>query len=152
MKILKTNSAICSFIYYFADNIVWFSKIGFISKFVPFSPQVWGSELKWGKVKDLFSLLKTIFELWIYIYTLYLKFKEDAILMKKLDAFDDQKIKRNHLSYVYLRKLVILRREIRFIMVEILIYSSRMILLTKGLKLVGHNVLDPIFVSVCGLF
>lgn len=37
-------------------------------------------------------------------------------------------------------------------MVEILIYSSRMILLTKGLKLVGHNVLDPIFVSVCGLF
>jgi hypothetical protein len=113
---------------------------------------VWGSELKWGKVKDLFSLLKTIFELWIYIYTIYLKYKEEAILMKKLDAFDDQKIKKNHLSYVYLRKLVILWREIRFIIIEILIYSSRMILLTKGLKLVGHNVLDPIFVSVCGLF
>ena len=90
-------------------------------------------------------------ELWIYIYTLYLKYKEDAILMKKLDTFHDQMIKRNHLSYVYLRKLVILRREIRFIKVEILIYSARMILLTSALKLVGHQILDPIFVSVCGL-
>ena len=100
----------------------------------------------------MFSLLKTVFELWIYIYTLYLKCNEDAVLMKKLDAFDEQPIQRNHLCYVFLRKLVILRREIRFIKVQILIYSARMILLTSALKLVGHSLLDPIFVSVCGLF
>jgi hypothetical protein len=37
-------------------------------------------------------------------------------------------------------------------MVEILIYSARLILLTSALKLVGHHLLDPIFVSACGLF
>ena len=42
LKILKTNSAICSFIYYFTDNIIWFSKIGFVSKFIPFSEKVLG--------------------------------------------------------------------------------------------------------------
>jgi uncharacterized membrane protein len=74
LKILKTNSAICSFIYYFADNVVWFSKIGFLNKFIPFSEKIFGKQIKWRQVKDLFSLLKTVFELWIYIYTIYLKF------------------------------------------------------------------------------
>jgi len=37
LKILKTLSATFSFIYYFTDNIVWFSKIGFFDKEVPFS-------------------------------------------------------------------------------------------------------------------
>jgi len=37
LKILKTLSATFSFIYYFTDNIVWFSKIGFFEKIVPFS-------------------------------------------------------------------------------------------------------------------
>ena len=39
----------------------------------------------------------------------------------------------------------------RFIRVEILIYSMRMILLISNLKLIGHRYLDPIFVSICGL-
>ena len=47
--------------------------------------------------------------------------------------------------------MVILRREMRFIRVEILIYSMRMILLISNLKLIGHRYLDPIFVSICGL-
>jgi len=37
LKVLKTISAVCSFVYYFTDNIVWLAKIGFISKYVPFS-------------------------------------------------------------------------------------------------------------------
>ena len=39
----------------------------------------------------------------------------------------------------------------RFIRVEILIYSMRMILLISNLKLIGHRYLNPIFVSICGL-
>ena len=77
LKILKTISACFSFIYYFTDNIVWLSKIGFLSKFVPLSKSILGKELKWGKIKDQFSLAKTMLELVVYIYTHYLKEKED---------------------------------------------------------------------------
>lgn len=46
--------------------------------------------------------------------------------------------------------MLILRREMRYIRIEIFIYSLRLILLVSGLKLVGHSYLDPIFVSICG--
>jgi len=52
IKVLKVISGICSFIYYFTDNIVWFAKIGYLSKFVPFSEHVLGSPLKWGTIKN----------------------------------------------------------------------------------------------------
>ena len=60
-------------------------------------------------------------------------------------------ISKNHVGHVYLRKIVILRRELRFICVEIFIYLMRMIMLIGNLKLVGHGLLHPIFVSICGL-
>ena len=73
LKILKMISCICSFIYYFTDNIVWLSKIGFMNRFVPFSKSFLGYPLKWGKIKDKFSLGKSILELVIYTYTYILK-------------------------------------------------------------------------------
>ena len=60
-------------------------------------------------------------------------------------------IRRNKKCYVYLRKLVIHRREMRYIRIEIIIYLLRLILLTKSLKLYGHEMLDTIFVSGCAL-
>jgi len=48
LKTLKATSGMCSFIYYFADNIVWLSKIGFVNKFVPFTNEKWS----WGYIKD----------------------------------------------------------------------------------------------------
>jgi len=36
-------------------------------------------------------------------------------------------------------------------MIEFAIYSLRMVLLSSSLRLVGHSVLDPIFVSLCGI-
>ena len=116
LKVLKTLSATFSFIYYFTDNIVWFSKIGFFDKEVPFSKQIFfGKVIKWGQIKDQFSLFKTILELIIYLYTLKLKTTEELLLFKKLSQMDDVIITKNHLSHVYLRKIVILRREMRFI-------------------------------------
>lgn len=66
IKVLKIISSICSFIYYFTDNIVWLSKLDFVSPTVPFFNK------KWGRIKDRFSLCKTVMELIIfsYIYTL----------------------------------------------------------------------------------
>lgn len=50
-----------------------------------------------------------------------------------------------------MRKLIVIRRKIRFHQMETFIYSMRMIMLISSLKLVGHKYLDPIFVSICGL-
>ena len=72
-------------------------------------------------------------------------------MVSQLDEFQNLVIKKNHQAYVYLRKIVILRRELRFIWVEIFIYTMRLVLLTSSLKLVGHSWLHPIFVSCCGL-
>ena len=97
-------------------------------------------------------MIKTILELIIYIYTYFIKYLEDQTLMSMLSACDDgQRIKQNGKAYVYFRKLVILRREMRFIRVEIFIYTMRLIMLTGNLKLIGHKYLDPVFVSMSGL-
>lgn len=152
LKVLKVISDCCSFMYYFTDNIVWFSKIGFLDKHVPFSKRVIGQEYKWGKIKDMFSLLKTIMELIIFCYSYKLKSAEEAMLFEKLSQCNDEVIRHNAKSYVYLRKLVILRREMRYIRIEIFIYVLRFIMLAKHLKLgVLHHYLDSIFVSCCGL-
>lgn len=152
LKVMKVISGICSFMYYFTDNIVWFSKIGFFDKHVPFIKRLLGKEWKWGKIKDMFSLLKTILELFIFIYSYKLKMVEDSLLFDKLCRCKDDVINMNSQSYVYLRKLVILRREMRYIRIEIFIYALRYILLTKHLKLgFIEAYLDSIFVSGCGL-
>ena len=79
--------------------------------------------------------------------------KEETILLEKLEncCKGSDLITRNKICFVYLRKLLILRREARFIRVEIFIYLMRMILLISNLKLVGHTYLGPILVSIAGL-
>ena len=54
VKIGKTISTICSFFYYFSDNIVWLSNMGY------WNPKIFG--YKWKRIKDMFSLAKTILE------------------------------------------------------------------------------------------
>jgi hypothetical protein len=67
LKILKFMLAICSHNYYLFDNIVWFTQIGILNKFI-YLPKY-----KWKKFKDLFSLWKTIFEVIISIYLVIIK-------------------------------------------------------------------------------
>ena len=54
------------------------------------------------------------------------------------------------MCFVHLRKLLILRREMRFVRIELFIYSMRFVLLVGVLKLVGHSYLHPITMSICG--
>jgi hypothetical protein len=81
---MKVTSAVCSFIYYFTDNIVWLAKIGFVSKYIPLSDKVIGKSIKWGKIKDQFSLVKTILELVIYTYVHRIKTREIEELRETL--------------------------------------------------------------------
>ena len=76
VKCMKTVSTICSFFYYFTDNIVWLSNMGY------WSPKIFG--YKWKKIKDAFSLLKTMLEVVISIYTVILKKREERVLRKKI--------------------------------------------------------------------
>lgn len=63
----------------------------------------------------------------------------------------DDVITRKKAAFVYLRKIVILRREMRFLEIEIYIYTMRLILLVGSLKLIGHKWLHPVAMSICGL-
>ncbi len=66
LKILKFMSSICSHNYYLFDNIVWFTQIGILNKFIL-------PKFKWKKLKDIFSLWKTIFEIIISVYLIIMK-------------------------------------------------------------------------------
>ena len=145
LKILKFMSAICSHNYYLFDNIVWFTQIGILNKFI-YLPKY-----KWKKFKDLFSLYKTILEVIISIYLVIIKSGKAALLERELAKFDKEVIKSNRQSYLLMRKLILIRRKIRFHQMEVFIYLRRMIMLISSLKLAGHKHLHPIFVSICGL-
>lgn len=126
------------------DNLVWFAKMDFIGGYDPIF------NIKWKYLKNVFSLAKTVLELIISIYNIVIKEREEIKLRIKLRKYDEQKIAPDAECYVLIRNLIILRRECRFYMIEFWIYLLRFVLLTSSLRLVGHSVLHPIFVSLCG--
>lgn len=77
LKILKILSSVCSFNYYLFDNIVWFTQIGIINKFII-------SHFKWKKLKDMFSLWKTILEIIISIYVVHMKKRKEKKIFEQL--------------------------------------------------------------------
>ena len=71
-KVLKMMSILCSFFYYITDNIVFLSKLDFVSPFVPGT-----SQFKWKRIRNFFSFLKTVFESVIALYRLYLAKRQE---------------------------------------------------------------------------
>ena len=65
LRALKIVSMMCSTFYYIADNIVWLAGVGYMS------PKIFG--YKWKNLKNTSSLWKTVLELIISMYTVYLK-------------------------------------------------------------------------------
>jgi hypothetical protein len=56
----------------------------------------------------------------------------------QLSLYERQIIKSNRHSYVLMRNLILIRRKIRFHMMEVFIYLMRFIMLIFALRLVGH--------------
>jgi hypothetical protein len=81
LKVLKFLSAICSHNYYLFDNIVWFTQIGILNKLIL-------SKYKWKKLKDTFSLWKTIFEVIISVYVVIIKTRREKELYRKLSVYE----------------------------------------------------------------
>ena len=144
VKFVKIISTICSFFYYLSDNIVWLANMGYMNHAI--------FEYRWKKIKDAFSLTKTVLEVLISLYTVYLRKREERALRKKIYQYSGQLVQPDTTWYVLVRNLVISRRETIFAKVESAIYLARMFLLTYSLKLPGHSYLQPIFISLCGLF
>lgn len=108
LKVLKICSCFCSFNYYLYDNIVWFTQIGIVNKFII-------SHFKWKKLKDIFSLWKTILEIIISIYVVTLKKKKEKEIMDKLRRYYmNEKIRPDKHVHALVRKLIVIRRKIRF--------------------------------------
>mgnify|MGYP001806893600 CR=1 FL=1 len=70
LKYMKVFSSFCSFNYYLFDNIVWLAQLGIFNKFII-------SNFKWKKLKDIFSLWKTMVEVLISIYVVRLKKRKE---------------------------------------------------------------------------
>ena len=144
LKFFKIISTFCSFIYYCTDNIIWLANIGYLEN------RIFG--IKWKQIKNQFSLIKTVLELFIAAYTIILKKREESIIREKLREYFSNKVEAGKEWYVLMVNLILLRREIVFHHIEFFIYLARFCMLTSSLKLIGHNLLHPIFVSTCGLF
>ncbi len=81
LKILKIFSTLCSFNYYLFDNIVWLTQIGILNKFIM-------PNFKWKKLKDIFSLWKTVFEIIISSYVIILKKRKENKIMEELKKYE----------------------------------------------------------------
>ena len=144
LRVLKIFSTCCSFAYYMADNIVWLAGMGYMSPTI--------INYKWKNIKNSFSLWKTVLEVIISVYNIYLKKTQERLIRRKLRAFRHKQVELDTEQHVLVRELIILRRERIFHFCEFLIYMSRMMLLTSALKLPFSNYLAPVFVAGCGLF
>lgn len=71
LRVLKIISTCSSFIYYFTDNMVYLSNLGFVNAYLP------KTKMKWKQLKNIFSFTKTILEIIIAIYAIYEKKKEE---------------------------------------------------------------------------
>lgn len=143
LKFVKIISTFCSLIYYFTDNWLWLAQLDFASN------TFLGLKIK--RIKNLFSLLKTILELFISSFTVHIKRQEEALLVEQLRKYRHEQVEPGKEWYVLMVNLILLRREIRFNCIEAIIYLCRFFLLTSSLKLIGHSLLHPIFVSFSGL-
>lgn len=146
MKVLKIISTICSFIYYLTDNIVYLANLDFVQPTIPGLPGY-----KWKQIKNYFSLTKTFMEIIIAIYQVHLKVAAEHDLILRLRKFNSEIVIWSSEANVLVRQMIGLRREAIFHRIEANIFFLRMLMLIKSLKIVGHSLLNPIFVSLCGV-
>ncbi len=146
VKVLKIISTCCSFVYYFTDNIVFLASVDFVSPKVPYA-----KNLKWKQIKNSFSLIKTVLEVIISFSQLRSNKSETANLFNILQQYDNEVLKFKSKANVVWQQIFSLRHEAKVERIWASINIMRMIMLLSKLKIVGHEYLNPIFVSLCGV-
>lgn len=131
------SAGIWSFFYYFLDNIIWLSSKKF--KLL-------------GRIKDLFSLARCLIEIWKSLYEISADLKKEDKILTQLGLYDDCYIDDSEESYLLIRDLIKLRRQMSFYVLELITSILRVFMLYKSLKFAGAMYLDPIFVELWGVF
>ena len=72
-------------------------------------------------------------------------------MLEKLNKFSDEVLKWNSEANIYLRNLIILRRETFFHHIEVVIFLTRALMLFYDLKVFEQRFMNPIFISACGI-
>jgi hypothetical protein len=96
-------------------------------------------------------LTKTILEIIIAFYNYSEKLKRERLICEDLKHYIDEQIVWDTEAYVLCRELITTRNERRIHKVEASIYICRMLMLISSLRVRGHEYLNPIFISICGL-
>jgi len=104
-----------------------------------------------GKAKDLFSLARCLIEIWKSLYEIANDLKTEDKILKQLGLFDDCFIEDTEESYLLIRDLIKLRRQMSFYVLELVTNVLRTFMLYKSLKFAGSVYLDSIFVELCGV-
>ena len=144
IRILTALTHIAAFGFYLLDNIVWFSSIGVLGKYIV-------ANLKWKKTKDIFSLCRCIFDMLKILKLLYNRKKKEALIMETLTDCPEEIIRDKGLLHVLLRKLIISRRKCFFLVFDLIKDLQRIIVLTNSLQLPGYHLINPIFIALCGV-
>lgn len=135
-EILFYSSGFCAFFYYFLDNIIWLSS----KKYKILS-----------RAKDLFSLGRCLIEIWKSLIEIASHLKKEEEILKQLGLYDDCFIAETEESYILIRDLIKLRRQMSFYVLELITNVLRVFMLYKSLKFFGSIYIDSIFVELCGV-
>lgn len=80
-----------------------------------------------------------------------MKIKAELSLREQLKKFESEVIQWNSEANVFVRNLILVRQEAKMHRLDATINIFRMIMLISKLKIVGPDLLNPVFASFCGV-
>eukprot|EP00347_Sterkiella_histriomuscorum_P014964 403358829 len=145
IKILKTISFVCTFFLYLSDNILWLANMGIIKK-------IFFQKVKWKRFKDFFALWKNIVEIIKQSFEQLRNLKKQHDVQVRMSQIENEKILPKSEAHELVRKLIILRKKLRFTLIGIIQNILRTVMLLFRLKMpYMHEIFHPIFISQCGM-
>ncbi|CAI2365383.1 unnamed protein product [Moneuplotes crassus] len=135
-EVLFYSGGICSFFYYFLDNIIWASSNRY--KLL-------------RRIKDLFSLSRCLIEIYKSLYEIATDLKREEKILRKLGLYDDCFIAETEESYHLIRELIKIRHQMSFYVLEFVTNVLRVFMLYKSLRFIGSDYMEEIFVNICGV-
>lgn len=145
-KLLSVFTYCCSITYYISDNVLWLLTILVKSNVLPKS-----HSRSWKQKKNFSSFYRVVAYTLILVYSIYLQNAENGrneeFLVRQGEAAEAN-VDAEEKAYA---RLLEGRRKVRFLILELFLSFFRFLMLTKSLRLRGHQNLDPVFIGVCGL-
>lgn len=94
---------------------------------------------------------RCLIEIWKSLIEIANHLQKEEQILKQLGLYDDCFIAETEESYMLIRDLIKLRREMSFYVLELITNVLRVCMLYKSLKFFGAVYIDSIFVELCGV-